>query len=362
METRGCFTRMLVTLALWACSVVLIAFPASARTSGEYFGDYYLYERVETYSSSDGGKVSLLRPSGFDYYDSTWLPTAVLVEGQFGVETVGVVARLVQRQPDIRTLFLDSPGGLLIAGMQLGLIASKLELTMVVNAQAECHSACALAFLGGKHRKILTTDVDKFSFHRQYYLVEGRAVYGTWKRDTALIDGYLKSLSMTAISAEEIVGTTGRVSLSQDRLRERGITTISNAEHYQHVLLTSPPRTLYERFLVACYRLSPSACEANPPLLREPALRQWAVMCEAVGQCPNNARAKAGLSAVVDMFRGATWQEIQVMDCKAGDGFLDNLDIRLAEASMSPTVNDKTRFERRHAELREWCSSLMEKR
>ena len=82
--------------------------------------------------------------------------------------TVGSDERLKQfllknNVPNWSLLFLNSPGGNLLAGMKLGKVIRKWELFTHIGKASkngehfesdpgECYSACALAFLGGEYR------------------------------------------------------------------------------------------------------------------------------------------------------------------------------------------------------------------
>lgn len=342
---------------LFAALGAIASLCVAAQTGRQYSGDYYLYQRSESYSAQDGGSVSLLRPTGFDYYDPSWLPLALLIEGRLGVETLGVVRRLAERESSIRAVFLDSPGGLLRVGIDLGKFLHERAWAITVNVGAQCHSACALAFLGGGHRKMLARPED-FSFHRQYYLVDGQPAYGDWRLDIAQIDQYLKATGTTGITAEEIVGTSGEASFTHERLRKRGLTTMSVSEHYRLVLLTAVPRTPYEKFRVGCHAIQPAACPDNP-VLREPALRTYAILAKELGWFNDLSRIGRNLLTLAVEYSGANATDIMEKDCKfAPDAFFDNLEIRLVEAAASDLIANKKAFEQRRDALREWCTKL----
>jgi hypothetical protein len=79
--------------------------------------------------------------------------TAFLLGGQFvGGELLALQAEVAKLPPDRRVaVILDSPGGLLSEGLKLGHFFHDAKIaTFVFSGGIGCHSACALAFLGGR--------------------------------------------------------------------------------------------------------------------------------------------------------------------------------------------------------------------
>lgn len=66
----------------------------------------------------------------------------------------GDAIRLVQlvKNTNIKTVHLNSPGGVAIEGFNLGYAARELELKLVIDDQSTCLSACGFMFLGGKEQ------------------------------------------------------------------------------------------------------------------------------------------------------------------------------------------------------------------
>lgn len=223
----SCRGAALLVAASFICSAA-----GSASAADYYSGHMYVYERVQTHTSAAGGRVVLLRPGGDDMlHDAN---DSLLIEGPLTGETVAVVRRLISETERIDFIFLDSRGGLLSAGMSLGRIFRKAAKTIVVQtepfkAEAKCASACALAFLGGKARIVLTSP-DGIGFHRQFKLTDGARSYGDEKADKVQIARYLADIGATGVTADEIVETKGLVTFSEAALHERGITTISRAK------------------------------------------------------------------------------------------------------------------------------------
>jgi hypothetical protein len=193
-----------------------------------YLGHLYTYEKAETYTSILGGKVYLLEPGGLDVMrDASW---AILIEGEISRETTRNVKTLLDRVPGIRIVFLNSPGGDLFAGLDLGRYLSTVDVQAIVGAKEECASACALAFLAAKSRLILA-EPGTYGFHRQYYIRNGEIQYGSWRKDVADIEAYLRAIGFTGVKADEIVGTTGLITYSDSRLSDRGIVTVTKRDH-----------------------------------------------------------------------------------------------------------------------------------
>lgn len=189
----------------------------AATTEQAYFGTRFTYSVIETRKSIFGGEIQLLRPAGFDHFGSRDVSEAILIKGAISRETPIAFSNLVKTNPKIKDVFLDSPGGDLFAGISLGQIIYRQGLSTIVN-KSECASACALAFLAG-HKRVAITATEKFGFHRQYYIVNQQIRYGSWEKDVSVIKKYLDSINANFLTAEEIVGTTGLVTYTNERLR-----------------------------------------------------------------------------------------------------------------------------------------------
>jgi hypothetical protein len=220
-----------------------------------YLGHLYTYEKAETYTSILGGKVYLLEPGGLDVMrDASW---AILIEGEISRETTRNVKTLLDRVPGIRIVFLNSPGGDLFAGLDLGRYLSTVDVQAIVGAKEECASACALAFLAAKSRLILA-EPGTYGFHRQYYIRNGEIQYGSWRKDVADIEAYLRAIGFTGVKADEIVGTTGLITYSDSRLSDRGIVTVTKRDHRKRVesILSLTGATVAEKYTASCLLLA----------------------------------------------------------------------------------------------------------
>ncbi len=278
--------RLIIALILLSAGVSGFAFDKDKY----YYGHFFVYEKAEIFESSEGGLVAYLIPGGYDeLYD---VPAAILVEGVISDETVTHLRRLLSRDKDVRDFFLDSPGGFLSAGMRLGKMLSDLGARATIPQGGECFSACALAFLGGKDRVLLAGAKD-LGFHRQYYLVDDKAIYGSLAKDIQQIRGYLDEIRFSSIDVAEIVGTTGNAGFSSEELFRRGIVTARRAEIIQEAvsILEYTKFSRYEFFRLKCsYYDSPYAsndpeklstaawmeqltCSQHEPVMREPLLR-----------------------------------------------------------------------------------------
>ena len=220
-----------------------------------FLGHLYTYEKAETYTSILGGKVHLLEPGGLDVLrDASW---ALLIEGEISRETTRNVKTLLDRVPGIRIVFMNSPGGDLFAGLDLGRYLSTVDVQAVVGAKGQCASACALAFLAAKSRLILA-EPGAYGFHRQYYIRNSEIQYGSWSKDVADIEAYLRAIAFVGVKADEIVGTTGLVTYSDSRLADRGIVTVTRREHQKRVesILSLTGATVAEKYMASCLLLA----------------------------------------------------------------------------------------------------------
>lgn len=241
----------------WAILMtVLCAFGhghAVAQESADsvYHGHLHMYEKAETYKSILGGKVHLLEPAGFDVVrDAPW---ALLVEGEISRETTRNVKTLLDRVPAIGIVYLNSPGGDLFAGLDLGRHLAAVGTQAVVGATEQCASACALAFLGARNRLILARP-GSYGFHRQYYIRDGQIQYGSWSKDISVIETYLNQIGFSGVPADEIVGTTGLITYSDARLSDRGIVTMTRDAYHRLVksIIEFSGVSITELYMASC--------------------------------------------------------------------------------------------------------------
>lgn len=359
---------------LWCALLVLaaLALHPAARAEGGvgtyYTGFDYMYTRVESYSSILGGRVQLLQPAGFDYYPLDWVPWAVLVEGEISVETCNAVYNLLKANPKIGVVYLNSPGGDLFAGMVLGAMLHDRGLTAVVNVGSECESACALALLGGS-RRLVFGDNERFGFHRQYYIVNGKIAYGNWAKDVARLRKYLDAVGAKSISAEEIVSTTQLITYSDERLKERGLTTATRNEIWDaEAREVSEDRSPFEVYLALCHitRLE-YTCRINPETqapLRQPMLLVWFATYPFKPDAAENRRAMLAVVQFFDNkvfvpengFDGLLYDVIRI-ECRKGAGqFVDLLERR--EAMIAAQVQDASQYVKRRDDYSSFCNTF----
>lgn len=256
----------------------------------KYFaGHFNFFERQERYQSVLGGSVTLLRSAGHDEFEL--VGDALLLQGVISGELASHVQRLLA-QRSIEAVYFDSPGGDLLAGMEIGRMLQMSRAMAVVQPAAQCKSACALAFLGSR-RRLVMADSTALGFHRQYRIVDGKVVYGDPSADEGLIRRYLRSIEVSGISAEEILATTGEANFSDKALEERGLVTDSKSftRGLAKELLEMSGTTRYEIISATCFpydglsrqdpRVQSSgdllarwvACAGRVPANREPLLR-----------------------------------------------------------------------------------------
>lgn len=351
--------RRLFTSACW-WALVLGGTPAVAAKVGDYyFGDSYTYTRSENYESILGGQVSLLEPGGYDYFLEYGNPSAVLLEGPISEESAGVLERLLQAHPRVGTIFLDSPGGDLFAGMRIGQLIAAAGLHTVVNQSAQCQSACALAFLAGRQRLLLGKEAD-FGFHRQYYIVEGKVRYASWGKDVAQIAAYLRAIGSKGLRAEEIVGTTQQLSMSQERLRDRGVTTASSAEYVATVWMTTTQVTAYELFRAGCYTFEMTpACLRLPPLLEEPRHRVHILAKRLKGDFADLDRGRRGFQELNQVLERVSVDALFEYDCRFSQpSFAAAMQEKAFLKSLYLKGEDLARFQTKRAELDQKCRGL----
>lgn len=272
-------SRLLVAL------LVLAACPSFALDQKYFAGQLHMFERTERYESIHGGAITYLRPTGKDEFE---IPDdAILLEGVISRELLSHVRRLIA-QRSTYTIYLDSPGGDLLAGMELGSLLHETESVAVVPWEAQCKSACALAFLGAPVRMVLGLP-SSLGFHRQYRIIDGKVTYGDVAADRRLVHSYLRSVDAKGVTAEEVVATTGQITFSDAALSERRLVTVTREQFLatSKRLISMSGMTQFEIISAVCARYDRArmngaslevittvlTCSGRKPAIREPLLK-----------------------------------------------------------------------------------------
>ena len=125
---------------------------------------------------------------------------AILGQLQFGDEKTFVDAAL--GSPNAIVLF-QSPGGNLIAGIEIGKAIHLKGFTTLVPAGTQCASACALAWLGGQTR--LMSKSAKIGFHAVYTDNNGQPIVSS--SGNALVGAYLNQIGLPYSAVVYITST-----------------------------------------------------------------------------------------------------------------------------------------------------------
>lgn len=121
------------------------------------------------------------------------LIAVVLIEGEFSRGDNDVFVQKVLSFKHAMVVF-DSPGGNLLAGLEIGRAVRLKGFETYVPAGSFCSSACALAWLGGTSRFISRTG--RIGFHAAYNAEAGFARESGM--GNALVGAYLNSLGLSA--------------------------------------------------------------------------------------------------------------------------------------------------------------------
>jgi hypothetical protein len=92
----------------------------------------------------------------------------LVVSGELRQGSADEFRRVMQNSPQVKSVVLDSPGGLLQEGESLATIIAQYKLDTTV--QRECLSACTLAFLAGQRRCV--PPGKRLGFHAPSRLLE----------------------------------------------------------------------------------------------------------------------------------------------------------------------------------------------
>lgn len=98
-------------------------------------------------------------------------------QGPVTFESAGALLRLLQANPQVRRLRLDSEGGFLVPALRLAALLQPRGLATYV--EGECLSACTLLFVSGRER---TLDGGVLGFHRGWQ--EGETVESPATQDS----------------------------------------------------------------------------------------------------------------------------------------------------------------------------------
>jgi ATP-dependent protease ClpP protease subunit len=147
------------------------------RTTGGALWEKETYNidllKIETFVSPQGTSTC-----------SSGSEVVIRLQGQIGPDSSFAMSRLLERLPDCTnesgaielppTAVLHSAGGLLKDGYNLGRTLRNHGVKVHVEDQNICASSCAVAFLGGEHRKV--EDGGQIMFHAPYF--SGKNEYG----------------------------------------------------------------------------------------------------------------------------------------------------------------------------------------
>jgi ATP-dependent protease ClpP protease subunit len=158
--------------------------------------------------------------------------TLVYLDGRIDADTPERLSKALGTVEGKVAIWLNSPGGNLFAGMQLGRVIRKREAsTHIINSRTllpgECYSACSLAFLGGVDR--FSDNGARYGVHRASF--EGGTTSG--QRDlapelSAAIQSYIREMGVDARLFDLWVkaGPDEMYVLSQQQARALGVVNV----------------------------------------------------------------------------------------------------------------------------------------
>jgi ATP-dependent protease ClpP protease subunit len=119
-------------------------------------------------------------------------PPLITIRGELALPDAIDFMRKASSMKDA-VVVLRSPGGNLMAGLQIGRTIRQRGFLTVIPASAGCSSACALAWLGGKPR--FMTANSRIGFHAAYFMKSNRA--RTSAVANSAIADYLRELQLS---------------------------------------------------------------------------------------------------------------------------------------------------------------------
>jgi hypothetical protein len=184
-----------LVLPLAACALLLVPGPAEAAAGAAASPQLASAVRFVALPARQGGYVGAL--------------PEIYVEGEIGESILADLERVVaeQRLTEARVLF-DSEGGDLLAAVEIGYFLRERSFVTEVagfggawgeRRPAHCHSACALAFLGGKYRFLDPASrlaVHQFTTPRADGTASQRQVERETQALAGLLVGYLRQMGV----------------------------------------------------------------------------------------------------------------------------------------------------------------------
>src|SRR5687767_2758035 len=80
-------------------------------------------------------------------------PTVILLNGEIGETAVLDFRRALAAFPDVNTLVLNSPGGVVVNALLIADMAHERGFSTYIPPKAGCYSACAYIFFAGLQRQ-----------------------------------------------------------------------------------------------------------------------------------------------------------------------------------------------------------------
>mgnify|MGYP000515883823 CR=1 FL=1 len=159
--------------------VCLLIFLMGCSTTTKIAGSsYHFVDRTPTIiaeSLVSGLQVRLVRLSGGATVCTSGTSDHIELNGPIGPDSTYIVSKYLdmsQRCYDasgqryVIEVYLNSTGGLLADGMELGKLFRKTGVKAIITGDQKCASSCAVAFLGGRFRRM--ENKAELIFHAPY--------------------------------------------------------------------------------------------------------------------------------------------------------------------------------------------------
>ena len=193
------------------------------------------------------------------------------IENALERSTVKKVKTLIQEtRPGVEAIFLNSPGGTLAAGIELGRLFRGERLRTTVPEGAECHSACAYAFLGGMDREV--REGADIGFHK-FSLPDGLSTVA----DANSMLSQAQTLSSKLLSYVIAMGVDARLFVEASGTPSDALYIPSPTERIEYAIET--PGKFGEFFLDPYSNGVVAASERDRPPSRFDTLKQTTFYC-----------------------------------------------------------------------------------
>ncbi|MBA6372506.1 hypothetical protein H4J56_13865 [Colwellia sp. BRX8-4] len=206
---------------------------------------------------------------------------ALYIDAPIDSELVEIVSNLL-RFEKIEYVYLNSFGGMVNDGIDLGMLFRTNNITTVIDRNKDCHSSCFISYLGGVKRLIHTSGVSsiRLTSHTPFILNGTIKEYASLESDFGRkVCDYIERVSNNGKRiCFDMFSAKGEATYSISKLKNVGIVTDFMAYHIQSQIAEfEVPKDKKSQWFSSCFKAkkdfssSYGACDAQ----YQPCMLQW---------------------------------------------------------------------------------------